>query len=184
MQAAFLSGNESGDWHDVESLLAGMPSGDTSVVAQVGISMESGSKLQVSVQASAGHSCFQDIRCVHGIVYIGYGQCLFVVHPDERNVQAHLLDGYFGHLYAAEELQMSLQEFAVLVASASELLSFSADGKLQWRANDLGIDGVVVHAVQGGVVTGSGEWAPPGGWRPFRLATSTGESEVIPHIES
>ncbi len=178
MHAVFLPDGEGTDWRDIESLSVGTSSSDASVVAQVGISINSGQALRVDVQANVGYSCFRDVRCVAGIVYIGFGECIFVVRPNERSNEAHSLEGYFGHLYTAEELEAPLHEFAVLAASASELLSFSIEGKLLWRTGNLAIDGVVVDAVKSGVVSGSGEWNPPGGWRPFNLSSSTGEQNV------
>jgi hypothetical protein len=178
MHAAFLPDSELDQWHDVEVLPIGMPSGDRSVAAQVGVTKDSGSRLRVDIQASAGYSCFQEVRCFKGIAYIGFGQCVFVVHPENRVYEAYPLDGYFGHLCTAEELEAPSQAFAVLAGSASELLSFSVNGKLCWRTGNLGIDGVIVLAVRDGVVHGSGEWDPPGGWRPFRLAVDTGEKDA------
>lgn len=64
--------------------------------------------------------------------------------------------------------------FGVLVASASELLSFGHDGALQWRSARLGIDGVIVKSLKDGLIDGSGEWDPPGGWQSFRLCAVTG----------
>jgi hypothetical protein len=44
-----------------------------------------------------------------------------------------------------------------------------------WESERLGIDGVVVHAVEGDVIEGDGEWDPPGGWQPFELSLASGE---------
>jgi len=38
----------------------------------------------------------------------------------------------------------------------------------------LGIDGIIVASTSDGVISGEGEWDPPGGWRPFRLSLATG----------
>lgn len=178
MQATFLSDGELHDWCDAESLVAGALPGNPLIVANVGISTNSGSRVRVDIQASAGHSCFKDIRCVGNVVYIGYGECLFVARPHKRRIEVHSLDGYFGHLYTAEQLEIAPLPFAVLVASASELLSFSSEGMPQWRTSELGIDGVVVESVQGGVVQGSGEWDPPGGWKSLSISAQTGEKDV------
>jgi hypothetical protein len=143
------------------------------VAAQIGITMESGSRLRVDVHDRDG-TCFKEVRCSGGIAYIGYGSNLFVVHTGTRSCDTHGLDGYFGHLYTAEELGATSGAFAVLAASASELLSFAPDGLLYWRTSRLGIDGVVVQSVLDGLVHGSGEWDPPGGWRPFCLDVDSG----------
>ncbi len=177
MQANFLSESECADWQDAVALLAGCALSEVSIIAKVGISTKS-SKFRVDIQANAGYSCFKEIRCVGSIVYIGYGKCVFVIHPSYGKVETYLLDGYFGHIYSAEEHEVSPQLFSVLVTSASELLSFSLNGELQWRASELGVDGVTVRSVIADVVTGSGDWEPPGGWIAFKLSASTGERIV------
>ncbi|MBA4068134.1 MAG: hypothetical protein C0501_31425, partial [Isosphaera sp.] len=75
---------------------------------------------------------------------------------------------YFGHLYPAPD--------ALFVASAERLFRFDLSGNLVWSSGVLGIDGVVLESWSGEVLVGCGEWDPPGGWRPFRVARSTGES--------
>lgn len=178
MHASFLSIEEVKQWSGAEALLAGMPSVDSSIVGYVGITTDDERRLRVDLQANAGYSCFQEVRCVEGSVYIGYGECIIVVNPGSKHVETHFLDGYFGHLYTHEELEILPTTFAALAASASELLSFSAEGRLCWRTANLGIDGVVVHSVQNGIVKGSGEWDPPGGWESFRLSVGTGEKNA------
>jgi len=49
------------------------------------------------------------------------------------------------------------------------------NGELLWKTGQLGIDGVLVHKVSPTRIEGSGEWDPPGGWRPFVLTPTTGE---------
>jgi len=50
------------------------------------------------------------------------------------------------------------------------------DGRVLWKSTNVGLDGVIAHDVSTGVVHGSGEWDPPGGWRPFVLSLATGEA--------
>ncbi|GHO84398.1 hypothetical protein [Dictyobacter formicarum] len=76
---------------------------------------------------------------------------------------SHLLSGYFGHFYPLEE--------TLLVASVSDLLCFDAQAQLQWIAERLGIDGVVITRVAGNIIYGEGEWDPPGRWRPLLTRT-------------
>lgn len=178
MLATFLTGGEYQIWSQAKSIIVGVSLGLGQVVAHVGISMESGCRVRVDIQADAGYSCFQDVRCLGNVVYIGYGECLFVVQPQDGIAERYSLDGYFGHLYSAEELEAEPPLFSVLVASASELLSFSLAGALQWRTGGLGIDGVTVESVQGGAIRGSGEWDPPGGWEAFCFSALTGAKNV------
>lgn len=171
MHATFLSSSEYQTWSEVKCISTGM----APAVAQVGIAMDNGSRMRVDIQADAGYSCWQDVRCIGNVAYIGYGDCLFVVHPHAGTAQLHSLDGYFGQFHSAEALERAPLMVAVIVASASELLGFSMEGMLQWRTGNLGIDGVRIESVQGDVVRGSGEWDPPGGWSPFCLSLRTGE---------
>ncbi|HEX4382949.1 MAG TPA: hypothetical protein VH083_08370, partial [Myxococcales bacterium] len=83
-----------------------------------------------------------------------------------RKVSTTLLQWYFGHLYPLED--------KLLVASASRLHCFDQQGIAVWQSADLGLDGVIVDSVDDGVIHGQGEWDPPGGWRPFRVALATG----------
>jgi hypothetical protein len=173
MHAAFLSSNDPA-WVDAEVVLAGDPG--ARVAAQVGIWLSSGQTLRVDVQLAGAECHFaENVRCVAGVAYVGYGERLFVVLPECKSVRTHSLSGYFGYLYSVEDLQVPQESFAVLVASASELLSFSINGDLLWHVANLGIDGVVVQTVGEDVIRGEGEWDPPGGWRSFSLSIATGK---------
>ena len=175
MHAEFLAIDDA-DWRDADFLLAGdgHASGDLDV--QVGISYGSGKKLRVDMRVVGPNCLFTEaVCCVADIVYVGYAEFIFVISPEERSVRTHPFEGYFSYIYIAEDLQTSQHELAVLVAGASELLSFSSTGNLLWRSDILAIDGVVIDAVKDGVISGQGEWDPPGGWRPFKLCSKTGE---------
>ena len=63
----------------------------------------------------------------------------------------------------------------LLATSGTAILCLAPGGDLAWRRDGIGLDGVLVHDVDGGVITGDAEWDPPGGWRPFSLSLSTGE---------
>ncbi|GCE27586.1 hypothetical protein KDA_30700 [Dictyobacter alpinus] len=109
---------------------------------------------------------FADIQIWHNWLVIGFADMVHFVSLETRQYSSHALCGYFGHLYPLQG--------ALLVASASDLLCFDAQARLQWITEDLGIDGVVISRVAGNIIYGEGEWDPPGGWRPFQLALHTG----------
>lgn len=117
----------------------------------------------------SGDECFafEEVRLWSGLVVIGWGHRVYLVEPRTRAVSALDLGGYFGHLYPEQQ--------CLLVASAERLFRVEPDGSLPWRTDVLGIDGVVVHEVADGVIRGSGEWDPPGGWRPFQVSLSSGQ---------
>lgn len=161
-------------WRSVEAIetRAARP-----VVAWVGIEDEQGPLLRIDIDDDAGHSCFQDARIACGTAYIGYGEHLFVLKLASRALASYKLDGYFGHVYDPDELESSASApwLAMLATSASEMLAFSRSGELVWQQRRLGIDGVIAHDAADGVLHGSGEWDPPGGWRDFTLSLATGE---------
>lgn len=75
--------------------------------------------------------------------------------------------GYFGHCYVWNDL--------FFVTDATGLYCLSRSGIQLWHNDQLAIDGVVVESFDGDIIKGSGEWDPPGGWRPFLLNSQTGE---------
>ena len=70
--------------------------------------------------------------------------------------------------------ELDADAFGVLISSADSLWHLDASGQELWRVDDLGVDGVVIFDVKHGVVHGSGEWDPPGGWLPFEVELRTG----------
>lgn len=100
-------------------------------------------------------------------VVLGWNDHVHFVDPLTRDVIAIQCDGYFAHLYPGDG--------RLLIADASRLICINERGEKLWESGRLGIDGVVVDAVQNGVIEGQGEWDPPGGWKSFQLSLATGE---------
>jgi hypothetical protein len=162
------------DWRYERVVVVGGEGNDTSFAASIAITDDGGTRIHVDVLSSAGIACFQDVRCVEGIAYIGFGRYLFVVNTRTGVTASHRLDGYFGHMYHDGDLANFPSNFSVLVTSASEVLAFSRAGDLVWTQGNLGIDGVLVQAVTDQRLDGEGEWDPPGGWRKFSVTIDTG----------
>lgn len=99
-------------------------------------------------------------------VVLGFAQAVHLIAPHNQQTSSLECDGYFGHLYPLDD--------RLLIASASALVCLDHQGQIIWQREQLGLDGVVVEGVEGGMVTGKGEWDPPDGWRPFRLLLATG----------
>jgi hypothetical protein len=119
-------------------------------------------------RASEDTSCFEDVRLVGKVLTIGCGHRIHFVEVggEDLAVMSHNLGSYFGHfLYFAD---------SVIVASAERVFRFTAQGSLLWRSDVVGIDGVIVDAVDDERICGKGEWDPPGGWRPFCLDLANG----------
>lgn len=112
-------------------------------------------------------SAFSDAVTWHDFLVIGWGHGAYLIHVGSGAVTKHSLGGYFGHIYADENY--------LLIASDERVCRIRRDGSLNWISDPLGIDGVLVHDVTDGVITGAGEWDPPGGWRPFRISLDDGK---------
>ena len=70
----------------------------------------------------------------------------------------------------------TLLDDRLLAASGHGIVCLLPDGALAWRNDELGVDGVIVHDVAEGTISGDGEWDPPGGWRSFHVSLVTGEA--------
>jgi hypothetical protein len=119
------------------------------------------------IEPARRHLCFEDVQLFGTVLVIGCGHRIhFVEVGEELSVTSHNLGSYFGHfLYFAG---------SVIVASAERVFRFTARGSLLWRSDVVGIDGVIVDAVDDERICGKGEWDPPERWRPFCLDLANG----------
>lgn len=172
MEIHFTDKFDEGQYHRV--ITAGGEGADTTVAASVAIFDDEGQRTRVDVLSNAGASCSQDVRCVGSLVFIGFGRYVFVLDAKAGEVIGHRLDGYFGRMYDDSDFGNLPTKFSVLVTSASEALAFSTTGEVLWVQENLGIDGVLLHAADSRQFDGEGEWDPPGGWRKFSVLADTG----------
>lgn len=114
--------------------------------------------------------CFQKSIIWLSWVVVGYGNCVHLISINDEAAKTVVLDDYFGNLYPYDDF--------LLVASGRSLIKFDVDGQIVWRNDGLGIDGVIVHCVFNDIISGEGEWDPPGGWRLFQISLETGKSIV------
>lgn len=172
MNAFFLRDDQT-DWDDVTliSSSAGVPA------ARVGIQIDATRRVRFDLPSDAGHSAFQDLRCIDGTVFVGVGESVFVIQALEQTSNRIHLEDYFGHLYVPEDFGLPSMGFGVLVASGTALFNLTATGELLWCTRDLAVDGVQVSDVRDGLIFGSAELDPPGGWKPFVLNLITGERQ-------
>ena len=110
---------------------------------------------------------FNDAIIWHSFLVVGWGDSIYLIKIDTGAVTKQELGMYFGHLYADAEY--------LLVASGDRLWRIDRDGSLKWKTDVLGTDGVVVNDVTEGIISGDGEWDPPGGWQPFRIRLDSGQ---------
>ncbi len=175
MEAIFIPPENLSQWQAAPCFALGSRSSPTELpVASVGVSAESGEQWRLDLFEGVGYSCFQGVRCVGELVYVGYGEQVAVFSPKTGSLVSHPLDGYFAHLFTSSDLDSPDLGSSVLVTSASELLRFDGTGQLLWRSAALGVDGVIVHRVEGGEIVGDAEQDPPGGRGPFRLRFDSG----------
>lgn len=173
MKAEFTGPRE--PWAECDRVI--VASGEISeleVAASVSVAVDGALVARVDILASAGQSCFRSVRSIDSLVYIGFGQFVFVVDVHLMRVRRYPLRGYFGYLYDSGDFEHLDSDVSVLATSASEVLAFDRTGNLIWKQADLGIDGVVLQRADAGRIDGEGEWDPPGGWRPFSLSSQTG----------
>lgn len=110
---------------------------------------------------------FTQIEVWKRFVVLGWNECAFLIDPTTHQVIGVDCDGYFGHLYPLDD--------HLLIADASRLVCIDENGQRLWESDCLGIDGIIVDSVQDGVITGRGEWDPPGDWKAFQLMLTTGQ---------
>ncbi len=124
--------------------------------------------LRVDAYSSSDESfAFTEAIVWHDFLVIGWGDHVYLIHVDSRSVIKCHLASYFGHLYPYDNY--------LLVASADRIWRIAPDASIAWRSDVLGIDGVIVNDVDGGIIDGSGEWDPPGGWQSFQIRLDSGQ---------
>ena len=95
------------------------------------------------------------------------GRAYLVSHDLERRIAVDL-GFYFEDFMPLDDV--------LLAVSGQGIVCFRPDGTMGWRNDVLAIDGVTVSDVVDGIISGEGEWDPPGGWRPFRIALADGRA--------
>lgn len=155
-------------WTALAPVHAGdVPSGRGTPSVYVTVEDDRGPLLRIDVHEHepAPHA-FEAAIAWSGFIVIGFGDRVHFVATRTQQSVTVPLSGYFGHLYPLDD--------RLLVADATCLRCFDPQGGVLWRSPALGIDGVIVSAVSEGIVSGQGEWDPPGGWEPFRVDLATG----------
>jgi len=163
-------------WHDsIDSpwlempptLIGGIPAGLGTPNKYILLAEDDYPMLRVDAYQSSDASYpFHDALIWHGFLTVGWGDCAYLIDIDSGAFTKHALGHYFGHIYTNDEY--------LLIASGERLRRIRCDGSLQWTSDVLGIDGVVVRDVSQGIITGDGEWDPPGGWQPFCVYLDSG----------
>ena len=110
---------------------------------------------------------FKQVMIENNILAVGYEQFFYLFNLTENKSLVVLgMHGYFGNLYHNGNF--------FYVADAGGLHCINNTGTIIWHNKSLGIDGVIINDFADTVITGQGEWDPPGGWRDFILDKQTG----------
>lgn len=122
--------------------------------------------------------CFKSIRIIDDNVVFGYGEYVHFFNIGKERLKSLKLDGYFGHLYLAHDLEYERKDIGILVASAGYLHRFTPMGDEVWKSTCLGIDGIIVLRIEYPNIVASGEWDPPGGWVNVKIDLETGANAI------
>ena len=156
-------------WRAMEPIRVGpVPSGLPTPAMFLLVECDGRPHTRVDIYAEYHAGPFIDLIVWGEFVVLGWNDVVHLIDPAARTASSIPCDGYFGYLHPVGD--------RLLIASASELIHLGPHGEELWRRGGLGIDGVVIEGIVDGIVEGSGEWDPPGGWHPFRVLLATGES--------
>ncbi|HEU4557892.1 MAG TPA: hypothetical protein VFS20_08590 [Longimicrobium sp.] len=157
--------------------LATMPSIQVGPVTDGGVACEmylmereNGERLQVDLYGGPEpDTCFATEVIEWGRwVAAGFGSRVYLVDPDTRDAREFRLPFYFDRFVAGEH--------RLLAVSGAGITRIDPDGRVEWENPSVAVDGVNIHDVEDGIISGSAEQDPPGGWQPFRVDLATGRS--------
>lgn len=156
-------------WLSMEPIRAGaIPDGLGTADLFVTVDHDGRPFARVDYYLTPGCRTFTEAIAWGRFVVVGASGAAHLIDPRSREVRSIPFETYFGNFHPLPD--------RLLIAGASELVCLDERGEILWKRDDLGIDGVIVDRVEDGIVHGQGEWDPPGGWRPFQLALSSGMS--------
>lgn len=112
-------------------------------------------------------SPFKQAMIIDSVLAVGYEENFYLFDlVTNRNLLNLKMEWYFGHLYFDNDL--------FYVADACGLYCINKNACILWQNSKLAIDGVVINDFSENVISGSGEWDPPGGWKDFIVDKQTG----------
>lgn len=178
MIAAEFLENEDEEWGHIPATSIGSKSDFKIQYTKVGLFKSGKKHLLLHIHAADQCICFKSLKVSGNDLVIGFGETVHFFNVESRALISKKLDGYFGDLYTPNDLELAINEFFILVASASYLHHFTFNGDEIWKSEMLGIDGVVVHKIVPPLIHVSGEWDPPGGWEPAIVQLHNGKPKI------
>jgi len=101
-------------------------------------------------------------------IVVGFGWHVYIVSSTTLGCVDIDLPSYFQTLQVTPDY--------ALAVFGSGILRFDRRGTVIWENAALAIDGIRIDRIQGDEISGSGEWDPPGGWRPFAISLADGRN--------
>ncbi len=155
-------------WTSMPPLQLGkLPSGFGTADLFIAITDNGRPILRVDLYEECESVPFKDALLRGNLVFVGFGDAIYVIDPGLRSGSIIALNSYFAAFYSASEY--------FLAASGTGLLRLSTEGEVIWRTPNLALDGVIVTGVDDKLIKGEGEWDPPGGCKSFMLRLDSGE---------
>jgi len=118
--------------------------------------------------------CFSELLVNDRHIAILYGQHIHIFDIASRQVKSFFLNDYVGHIYPVPDVFSEVLSDNFLVTTFEYTFLINIESGIVWKSARCAIDGVIIHSIEGNVISGSGEWDPPGGWKPFSLQLSDG----------
>ncbi|MEN5015479.1 hypothetical protein ABEH87_03835 [Erwinia sp. Eh17-17] len=120
-------------------------------------------------------SAFCGLLCNDRHIAIICGDHLHIFELATGNVRSLPLSDWVGHIYSVPDITSDRLHDQFLVATYCYVFLVDITEGIVWKSCRCAIDGVVIHAIEDGIIYGDGEWDPPGGWEPFELSLINGE---------
>ncbi len=125
-------------------------------------------------------SPFKSAELSNNILLVGFEEYFYMFDTiTKKNLLSLKLSGYFGHFYHNDS-SIYAEDFyqndnLIYVADATGIYCVNINGAIQWRSDELGLDGVLIMRIDNVYIYGDGEWDPPGGWIDFIIDKQTGK---------
>lgn len=119
--------------------------------------------------------CFKEIKTNNNVVAILHGQHIHLYDVNTDRISSIALNGYVGHIYSIPNTHSDKLTSDFIVTTFAYTFLVNIYQGIKWRSERCAIDGVIIDSIENGIISGIGEWDPPGGWEPFQLDFDTGK---------
>lgn len=100
------------------------------------------------------------------VVFVGYGNEIYLVDTQTRSTHTYNLDEPF--------VAFHLEGDCLLVVTSRRLARLTPDAGVAWQTRQLADGDIVIQAIAAGRITGSGYWGSASGWRSFKIELTSG----------